>query len=364
GYRRDGNWWRLRFPSDRRARIGALMPGDSPTGPHPLGFAVTDLLGLEAELRSPAGPWLGSDSDGFAAARCGGPGLGVPCIARGALPLGLRLLCAWVRTDVPFLPSRGPEPAAPLALRHPLPQLGRQKLSESISTSDKYSPSEDRSDLKVSPTPGKRKKRRHRYRPRSSSLTLSSSGHKVEKVFSKAHYPEVYAREMLAMKTDILVTVSPSASHQGWFQNRRAKLWKREKHWGGSSVMAQYGLYGATVRHCIPLPDSVLKSTEGAWRVPSLLPSITLINLKPGNEEKLAGLWGPEHLKEGSRPSQARPQRVSNEASPKNNLEDVAIDLSSSTRQQTKKEHKGTGVRGCSTSEGLKGLHPGKVGAL
>ncbi|KAF6285073.1 visual system homeobox 1 [Rhinolophus ferrumequinum] len=27
---------------------------------------------------------------------------------------------------------------------------------------DKYSPSEDRSDLKVSPTPGKRKKRRHR----------------------------------------------------------------------------------------------------------------------------------------------------------------------------------------------------------
>lgn len=85
---------------------------------------------------------------------------------------------------------------------------------------------------------------------------------------------------------------------------------------------------------------------------------------KPGNEEKLAGLWGPEHLKEGSCPSQARPQRVSNEASPKNNLEDVAIDLSSSTRQQTKKEHKRTGVRGCSTSEGLKGLHPGKVGAL
>ena len=27
--------------------------------------------------------------------------------------------------------------------------------------------------------------------------------------------------------------------------------------------MAEYGLYGAMVRHCIPLPDSVLNSTDG-----------------------------------------------------------------------------------------------------
>lgn len=27
--------------------------------------------------------------------------------------------------------------------------------------------------------------------------------------------------------------------------------------------MAEYGLYGAMVRHCIPLPDSVLGSGEG-----------------------------------------------------------------------------------------------------
>lgn len=48
----------------------------------------------------------------------------------------------------------------------------------------------------------------------------------------------------------------------------------------------------------------------------------------------------------------------------KKNLADMAIDLSSSTRQETKKEHEGTGFRGCSDSERLKGLHPEKVGAL
>lgn len=124
------------------------MPGGSPIGPRPRGFAITDLLGLEADLPSPAGPGPGSGCEGPAAAPCPGPGLGGPCLARGALPLGLGLLCGFsarppvaarapclLLADVPFLPPEGPEPAAPQAPSRPPPALGRQKRSESVSTS-------------------------------------------------------------------------------------------------------------------------------------------------------------------------------------------------------------------------------------